>query len=181
MKKIIFTAVAVQTIDGKIARHAKHNVNWSSREDKTFLHRQIKASDVIIVGHNTFEVAKKALAKKEFTTRNYLVFTRSVATTKRLNPQTLLINPNRVDIKKFVTQAGYTKVCILGGTQIYGLMLKQNLIDDFFVTIEPLVFGIGQPLFDLPIKNIKFDLISIKKLNKTGTILLHYRRPLYSK
>ncbi|NUM25308.1 MAG: dihydrofolate reductase family protein [Candidatus Buchananbacteria bacterium] len=176
MNKPRYQAVVVVTIDGKIAKHANHNVNWSSPEDKRFLHQKIKESDVIIIGRKTFEVAKKALTKKEFITRNYIVLTRSVKNSRRLDGQTLLVNPSKVDINQMIIDLGCTKVCILGGTKTYGLMLRMNLIDDLFITIEPMVFGSGQGIFDFVGTTRRFILKSIKSLNKEGTILLHYQK-----
>lgn len=170
-----FNIVAVMTIDGKIAKNSRHNVNWSSVEDKKFLNKKIAEHDVIIVGRTTFNVAKKALTKKEFATRNYFVITRSIKTTLRLNDQVLYVNPEGVDIRKLINDFGYKKVCILGGTQIYSLMLERNLVDEIFLTIEPLVFGSGLNLFEGDFKK-QFKLTSIKKLNKGGTILLHYKK-----
>ena len=175
MKSPIYQAVVVTTIDGKIAKHSNHNVNWSSREDKKFLHQKIKESDVIIIGRKTFEVARTTLTKKEFLTRNYIVLTRSVKTTKRQNPQTIFLNPNSVRIDQFINKLGYQKICILGGTQIYSLMLTMGLMTDLFLTIEPLIFGQGQGIFDFVRENVKLKLISKKNLNQSGTILLHYR------
>ena len=109
-----FTAVAVMTIDGKIAKNSKHNVNWSSPEDKIFLRQKISQYDVIIVGRNTFEVAKKALTKKEYATRNYIVLTRSAKTLKKQSRQVLYLNPQKIDLKKTIEKLGY-KVSIWVG------------------------------------------------------------------
>lgn len=175
MTKITFTSVAVVTIDGKIAKNTQHNVDWSSKEDKAFLNKMIKKHDVIIVGRNTFNVAKKALTKKEFLTRNYIVFTRNVKTITKESEQVTLCNPDKVNIKKVIAKMGYRKVCILGGAQIYSLMLRENLTDEIYLTIEPKMFGSGINFVDFKISKIKkFKLNSVKKLNDQGTILLHY-------
>ena len=171
-----FTAVAVMTIDGKIAKNSHHNVNWSSAEDKAFLRQQIAKHDAIIVGRNTFEVAKKALTKKEYATRNYIVLTRSAKTFKKQSRQVLYLNPQKIDLKKTIEKLGYKKVCILGGTQTYSLMLRKNLLDEIFLTVEPLVFGTGLTFFEGNLPAAKFKLISIKKLNHQGAILLHYQK-----
>ncbi|MAF14187.1 MAG: hypothetical protein CMI53_04850 [Parcubacteria group bacterium] len=171
-----FTAVVVSTIDGKIAKNSKHNVNWSSTEDKVFLRQKIAEHDVVVVGRTTFKVARKALTKKKFSSRNYIVLTRSVKTFKKDSPQITYLNPSKVNLKKFVGDLGYKKICVLGGTQIYSLLLKKGLIDEIYLTIEPLVFGSGLNFLDGQLPTTIFKLIAVKKLNKSGTILLHYKK-----
>jgi dihydrofolate reductase len=77
---------------------------------------------------------------------------------------------------KFITEHNYKKVCLLGGTQIYSYFLERNLIDEISLTIEPLVFGEGLPLFSCAIEPHRFALVSTKKLNNKGSLVLHYKR-----
>ena len=167
-----FIALAVMTLDGKIAKTVSHESSWSSKEDKKFLRKKIDRCDVIVVGRNTYEVSHGPLSK-----RNCIVITSRVATTTEPTALCRYVNPKTVNIKTLVQSLGYRNICILGGTRTYSLMLKLGLIDELFLTIEPLLFGSGLSLFDLPLKNAPlFRLVSVKKLNRRGTILLHYRR-----
>jgi dihydrofolate reductase len=73
VKQHMYIAVAAVTIDGKIARHPAHFSNWTSKEDKSFLHEFLDACDCIIVGRKTYELAKEPLSK-----RRCVVLTRRV-------------------------------------------------------------------------------------------------------
>lgn len=166
-----YTIIAAVTIDGKIAGSKKEGSSWTSKEDKDFLHAILDTSDVVIVGNNTYKAAKKPLSK-----RNCIVFTGQVASGLQKNPRLLYCNPQKVDIKKLIKILGYKKIALLGGAQTYTYFLQKNLIDDIYLTIEPLVFGTGLNLFATKqLTNKKFKLASVKKLNKAGTILLHYK------
>lgn len=170
-----FYLVAVTTLDGKIAKNSNHNVNWSSLEDKQHLDQMIKQSDVVIVGSNTYEVAKTALSAEKLAQRNYIILTRSVDTTEEKEPGRLFVNPENVDLRKLTEDLGYQNVAILGGGTIYSLMIEKNWTDEIFLTIEPIIFGIGINFIDDADLNTKFKLLDIKKLNNNGTILLHYK------
>ena len=146
--------LAAVTLDGKIARSVRGGSSWTSREDKNFLHRELDKCDLIIVGRKTYELAKKPLSK-----RKCLVMTRKVKGWE----------------KKVKSLTGC--ICILGGSEIYSYFLKHNLLDEIYLTVEPLVFGTGVPLFDIPLNVPQtFKLVSIKRLNRTGTIVLRYKK-----
>ena len=86
-------------------------------------------------------------------------------------------DPNKNNIKKLIGKLKYKKIAILGGAQTYSYCLENNLMDEIYLTIEPLVFGKGINLFaDTKILNKKFKLFNIKKLNNKGTVLLHYKK-----
>jgi dihydrofolate reductase len=198
MNKPKYIAIAAVTIDGKIAKGPNHMSDWTSKEDKVFMRALLDKSDVIIVGNNTYKTAIKPLSK-----RNCIVFTRSANRLANkpmqfsppfqggaracpgLNPgggydyqknQNLMYcDPKKTDIKKLTKQLNYKKIAILGGAQTYSYFLENNLLDEIYLTIEPLAFGGGINLFtNKKIGNFKFKLKNIKKLNRKGSILLKY-------
>ncbi len=171
MVKPVFSAVAAVTLDGKIAAYRGQNSTWTSPEDKKFLHEFLDHSDVILVGRTTYEAAIKPLSK-----RNCIILTSRVETTIQKNPRTLFCNANRINLVSLVQRLGYKKVAVLGGQQVYAFCLKYHLLDELFLTIEPIVFGRGLDLFGPRVSYKKrFRLISTKQLNKAGSILLHYK------
>jgi len=171
MEKPVFSLIAVSTIDGKIAKHARHMSDWSSKEDKDFLHKMLGKSDVAIVGNNTYEVAQKPLSK-----RNVIVFTRKVQESLVKSKKLIFINPQNTNIAQFCEKNSYKNIAVLGGAKTFNYFLNQNLVNEIFLTIEPIAFGSGIALFDSGDKTEKFELVSLKKLNKKGTVLLHYRK-----
>lgn len=184
-----YIAIAAITLDGRIAATSRHPSDWTSIEDKKFLHQMLNGCDVILVGNNTYKTAKGPLSK-----RNCIVFTSAVPSSpgKERMPEgqersnryiyqksknLLYINPAKTDIKKFIEQKNYKKIAILGGAQIYSYCLENNLLDELYLTIEPLVFGKGISLFESKkFITYSFKLSSFKKLNPQGTLLLHYKK-----
>lgn len=168
--KPIYTLLAALSIDGKIAREIKHFSDWTSKEDKSFLHTILDTSDVILIGNTSYKLAIEPLSK-----RNCIVLSRSVTQYKKIHDKLILCNPTVESLPRLIKQLGYKNVCILGGTQTYSYCLINNLIDEMYITIEPIVFGNGLSLFDKNDEcNWKFQ--NVKLLNNTGTILLHYKK-----
>jgi dihydrofolate reductase len=158
------------TLDGKIALHASHFTDWSSPEDKQFLHEFLHNADVVVVGNNTHEIAPKELEQY-----NRIVLTTSVATTERTSEKLLLCNPETTEVAPLL--ASYKTVAIAGGTATYTYFLERDLLDEVYLTIEPIVFGSGLNLFALTRDTkSRFQLVSTKKLNERGSLLLHYKR-----
>ncbi|MBI3952822.1 MAG: dihydrofolate reductase family protein [Candidatus Doudnabacteria bacterium] len=172
MAKPVFSAVAAVTLDGRIAAHPGQNTTWTSLEDKKFLHRFLDQSDVILVGHATYQIAKSSLLK-----RNCIVLTSKARRTNRKTLKTLFVNPKSVKLIDLIKQLGYKKIAVLGGQKIYSFCLQRGLLDELYLTIEPIVFGQGLGLFELKRfkQSQKFKLAGIRKLNSQGSILLHYK------
>jgi dihydrofolate reductase len=69
----------------------------------------------------------------------------------------------------------YKRMLLVGGATTSARFLKEELIDEIYLTIEPKVFGTGIPLFAEGSFEADFRLLSIERLNKKGTILLKYK------
>ncbi len=177
-----YIAIAAITLDGKIAKGPNHPSDWTSKEDKLFMRALLDKCDCIIVGNNTYKTAIKPLSK-----RNCIVLSKTAEPSplaredarraERLQTNLLYVNPQKSDIKKLIRELKYKTVAILGGAQTYTYCLQNNLLNELYLTIEPIVFGGGIDLFASDIDlNTKFKLISVKKLNKHGSLLLYYKK-----
>ena len=74
-----------------------------------------------------------------------------------------------------LSRKGYKKILLLGGSHINTLFLRANLVDELHLTVEPKIFGKGTLLIQEKPFNISLKLITIKKLNVQGTLLLQYK------
>jgi dihydrofolate reductase len=128
--------------------------------------------DVVLVGNNTYKTAIKPLSK-----RNCIVLSRSASKLVSKSAKLQYCNLDKVNLNQLIKKSGYHNVAILGGAQTYTFCLQNNLLDELYLTIEPLVFGQGIDLFAADVSlDKKFKLISTKKLNKQGSLLLHYKK-----
>jgi len=159
-------ALAVQSLDGLIARSNREIINWSSPEDKQLFAKVTKQAGVVIIGKNTFETFKKPLPE-----RLNIVLTSQ--------PENFQSVPNQVEFKNSDPQSviqeledrGFKEVFIIGGQTTYTEFLKEGLINELWITIEPIVFGQGLTLFSGLNDRANFKLIEVEKLNESSAHL----------
>ncbi len=75
---------------------------------------------------------------------------------------------------KLRSQQGKNIYCD-GGGQIVKLLMEQDLIDEYIISIIPIVLGDGKPLFVGGINSRKLQLKSVKPF-ETGLVQLHYEQ-----
>lgn len=163
-------AIAVQTLDGFIARDNNIGpVDWNSREDRQLFARETKRAGVVVMGIHTFETLKHPLNDRLniiLTSRAHLYLsTPGVLEFKSISPETLV---SELALRHFST------VFIAGGARTYTEFLKAKLIDELWLTIEPVIFGKGIAIFTETVYGTKSSLITVHQLNK-DTLQLHYR------
>ena len=83
------------------------------------------------------------------------------------------MNPTNVNLASLL--AKYKTVAVLGGGAVYRFMLESGLLDEIFITVEPFIFGRGKEMFIGGTRTTRVSLLSAKRLNRTGTLLLHYQ------
>lgn len=170
-----YIAIAAMTLDGKIAKDSQHlSTDWTSEEDKKAFRALLKECDVVLIGNKTFQTAQVPLSK-----RNCIVLTRSVEEIKIESDKLVFINTEKTDLEKYIAKQNFQKVAVLGGAQVYAYCLENNLLDELYLTVEPIVFGQGIDLFAGE-KSLDehFKLVSMEKLNEQGTLLLRYEKKL---
>jgi dihydrofolate reductase len=165
--KIILLAVV--TLDGKIARNEHNYVDWSSKEDKRIFFATTKQAGAMILGHNTFQTFPSVLPG-----RLHIVLTINPEGKANIPGQLEYTNQSPQEIVSDLEARGYEQAVVAGGGQINALFLKAGLIDEIWLTVEPLIFGSGVDLF----RGFEFDLrarlLSVEKLNDSGTLHLRY-------
>lgn len=62
-----------------------------------------------------------------------------------------------------------------GGAEIVNLLLEHNLIDEYYISVIPILLGDGIPLFRSGRQKIKLKLIGTQQFEK-GLVQVHYSR-----
>jgi dihydrofolate reductase len=162
-----YIAFVATSVDGRISISSKHPPEWTSKEDWEFFQNSLSQIDVVVVGRNTYKSVAERLRK-----RNTFVLSHRPKTLARRGTVTF-VNPEKVHLPKLLE--GYKSVAVLGGGAVYQFMLENKLLDELFITIEPLVFGCGKEMFVGGTRTTRVRLLSVKRLNRIGTLLLHYQ------
>lgn len=137
MNTILLAAI---TADGYIGRTSSHTADWTSKADKQLFVSITKAAGTIVMGSRTFETIGRALPDRRMivmTSRPEAYDTTNVTFTSE-GPQELVDR---------LTQEGTSELVVCGGAQIYHAFMQAGLVDELYITIEPLLFGRGVSLF----------------------------------
>ncbi len=154
------------TLDGKIAKTDSHFPDWTSKEDKKIFQEISKDAGVVIMGDKTFLTFPAPLND-----RLNVVFT--LEENPKLIDGVRWVSGDPENVLQELKKQGHKKVILGGGAGINTLFLKQKLIDEIFITVEPKVFGAGISLFDGDF-DINLKLIDVKKIN-ADSIVLKYK------
>ncbi len=178
MKVFIIAAVS---IDGFIAQKKQQSsFSWTSQEDKQFFKQKSMEAGVVVMGKNTFATIGKPLPR-----RLNAVYTRQTKSKLCANYD-LDLNQYSDDLlqvtslppKKLVAQLekqGYPQAAVSGGSSIYHQFLESGVVDELYLTIEPIMFGQGINLTPKKLTK-RFSLKESRKLNDKGTMLLVYKK-----
>lgn len=168
--------VAVSSVNGKITKASNPNIYfWTSKEDSKLFFSLIEENNLIVMGSKTYDAARSVIKLKKNKLR--IVLTRDPK--KYLN-QTLkgileFTNENPLKLVKKLEDRGYKKMLLVGGSETNTLFLKSKLVNEIYLTLEPRIFGQGQGLIIEESLEVKLKLVSVKKLNSQGTLLLKYK------
>ena len=162
-----YIAFVAASLDGRISLSSKHPPDWTSKEDWEFFQKSLLRVDAVVVGRRTYLAAADQLRK-----RNTFVLSRRLKTFTRRGTITF-VNPTNVNLTKLLEK--YKSVAVLGGGAVYNFILENKLLDEIFLTIEPLIFGRGKEMFLGGTRTTRVSLLSAKRLNRKGTLLLHYQ------
>ena len=170
MKTIL---VFVSTLDGKVTKWGDPHVqSWSSSKDQDYFNKIWNNARLLIMGSNTFNAGPIK------PTSNHLLVIMTRQPHKYKSYETLgqleFRNESPVQLTKQFENEGYEYMFVVGGAHIATSFLKEQLVDELWLTIEPKIFGVGGNFVIEEKLNINLQLISCESVNKQGTLLTKY-------
>lgn len=196
--------IAAISKDGFIAEKVDQvSTDWTSPEDAKFFRQRTKDAGVMVMGRATFETIGRSLPGRVNVVMSRRVELSTQSTEDRvciledeaepLDKKTLyLTRLHPEQLVKKLENTGYSELAVCGGASVYRQFLESGLLDTLYLTIEPVTFGIGVPLFGegidlgavskipdkLELGTWEFVLKEQIKLNESGTTLVEYSRQL---
>ena len=168
--------VMLMTVDGKTTQGDNENIyTWTSPEDQKHFFSLIKKNNLIVMGRKTFEASRPVIKLEKGKLRIVLTHHPEKYCKESVTGQLEFSNENPEKLIKRMEGLGYKKILLVGGATINGLFLKENLVDELYLTIEPKIFGSGKNIIEGQLLDKFLQLINVKKLNKKGTLLLRYK------
>jgi dihydrofolate reductase len=169
--------LVVMSLDGCLTRHDRPGTGFASPSDGILFREALQTFDCSVMGRRTFEAGRPSILRAREGSRLQIVLTS--------NPQGFApdARPDHLEFRNNGVAAvaselllrGRTRCALLGGTQLYTEACSSGLMDELWMTLEPLAFGEGVRLFATPV-DFRFELASSLTL-EGGTMLLKYRRP----
>lgn len=157
--------IAAITADGFIGRDAGHLADWTSPEDKKLFVRLTKEAGTMVMGAKTFATIGRALPG-----RKTIVYSRNPQSVAQKDVEGTSESPTALIVR--LEEEGVQSLAVCGGASIYGQFMAAGVVDELYLTIEPVLFGSGVPLFDQEL-DCHLSLLSTEKLND-HSVLLHY-------
>jgi dihydrofolate reductase len=172
VKIILLAAVS---LDGFITRHDEPGSGFTSPEDKRYFQEAVLGFDCLILGSANYEISREWVRTHLRPEQLKVVMTR--------NPERYAgeVQPGRLEftaqrpreVLEDLGARGFSRGGLLGGGEIYGLYLENGVVDEVWLTVEPLLFGEGTKLSARKL-DCRLKLLSTERLNDS-TLLLKYR------
>jgi dihydrofolate reductase len=165
--------VFVSTLDGKVTKWGDPKVKkWSSSEDKKYFRKVWNDARLIVMGSNSFK------AESVNPIRNHLLivmthqphYYKSFSVPGKIE----FSDESPVQLASRLESEGYEQMLLVGGPKVATSFLREDLVDELWLTIEPLIFGSGNIIFTEENLDIKLKLLSLEKVNDTGTLITRY-------
>jgi dihydrofolate reductase len=165
--------VFVSTLDGKVTKWGDPHVrDWTSKQDQQYYKQIWKDAKLIVMGSNTFIAEKFGPSGS----RLLLVMTRQISKYKQYEKAGQIEftdNSPKELVEKF-QKKGFDIMVVVGGAHVATSFLKEQLIDELWLTIEPKIFGTGGNFVVEQKLDIDLKMISCEKVNEEGTLITKY-------
>jgi dihydrofolate reductase len=177
--------IAAISVDGFIGQ-AKEQVStaWTSKEDKQFFVQRTKEAGLMVLGSQTFRTFNRLMPGRSMIiyTRDVEQFRQSVefeveevtAATTVLDRADILY-ATKLEPKELVSvleKCGKKELAVCGGSSIYWQFVNAGLVETLYLTVEPMLFGKGVPLFSEALQ-VQLELRKQTSLSPQ-TLLLEY-------
>jgi len=183
MRRLILDTII--SLDGYFTS-LRNSIDWFGFDDDEWawsrdINRRV---DTMLYGRVTYEefsqfwptrrpksIGVDPVLVEQLNTIQKVVFSRTLA--KALwKPATIVRGSPSEAVKKLKRQPGKDLI-VVGSGMLVGLLLREGLIDEYFIRVRPIILGSGRPIFVDPNGRHPLKLISAKTF-KTGVVGLHY-------
>ena len=132
----------------------------------------IKTIDTVIIGRRTYEWILNHVP--EFVHEDKVTFVITHTSRPRIGNVQFYTGDLSTLVATLKSQPGQD-IFVDGGAQLVHELLKKNLIDEFVISIIPVLVGNGIRLFNEGRDELVLDLVSSTNFDK-GLVQMHYRR-----
>jgi dihydrofolate reductase len=165
MKTILYMAV---TANGYIAKE-NDDTSWITTQEWNSYSAMVRKAGNLIIGHRTYDILTKQPEFAEFSEVKIVVVSSNDFQTLSPNHSIVKTPQEALDVLK-----DFTEVIVAGGGNLNASFMKEKLVDEIYLDIEPIALGKGIKLFADGDFEAKLQLIESKNISK-NEIQLHYQ------
>ncbi|MCF6094931.1 dihydrofolate reductase family protein [Microaerobacter geothermalis] len=169
-KVILYIAISV---DGYIARE-NGDIDWlleaeTQGEGDNGYAEFYKTIDTVLMGKKTYDQVLTLVDEFPYPQKKCYVFSTSES---REDQYVDFVSENVVSFTRRLKQQEGTNIWLVGGAELLDTFLKEKLVDEFIITIIPIMLGKGIPLFKADNPEYKLHL---KETTRYGQFVqIHY-------
>ncbi|MBI2017812.1 dihydrofolate reductase [Candidatus Daviesbacteria bacterium] len=162
MKVILYMAI---TVNGLIAKE-DDDTSWVTETEWKSFKGIIKKHGNMIIGRRTYEVMLKndEFNISSLNTIRTIVLT-SDETIRIHNRESVSIAKSPQEALHVLSNASFETIMVCGGGGLNSSFMKENLVDEIYIDIEPMIFGQGIKLFADANFEKGLELVGTKKLS----------------
>ena len=173
---------AAVSIDGIAALDSKTGIErYGSPEDRKFFLTGAKSCQAVIMGKNTGSFRVFGVPNFVLTHDPDLLQAHDPAGAEASQAQDarglerVYLNGQPQEICAKLEARGIQKAALLGGPATNLQFLRAGLVDEIYLTVEPVTIGRGIRFLNEPLES-RWALADSQVLNERGTIVLHYKK-----
>ncbi|MDR3625310.1 MAG: dihydrofolate reductase family protein [Ignavibacteriaceae bacterium] len=176
------------SLDGFMAG-SKSEINWIRFDEELadYVGEITKSADAALYGRITYEMMesywptaadKPGASRHDIEHANWvnkaekIVFSKSLQNTSWHN--TRIIKDNIVEEMSELKNRPGKDLLLIGSASIAHVFMQHNIIDEYWINVNPVILGTGLPLFKNISGNINLNLVQVKTFG-CGVAGLHYK------
>ncbi len=169
MEVILYMAM---TANGLIAKENDDTSFVSKVEWKSF-RKIIKRVGNMVIGRRTYEIMHTGGEFSKLGKIKIFVMTHD-ASLKSDIPNITFTTQSPQKIIELIQGEGFNEALVAGGGKLNSTFMKENIVDELYLDVEPFVIGKGIHLFEDANFERKLRLIGVKKISN-NEVQLHYK------
>ncbi|MBM0742638.1 dihydrofolate reductase [Phormidium sp. CLA17] len=172
--KVIQEGYIATSLDGYIARR-NGSVDWLPSEDtgEDFGYAAFYQSvDVLAMGRTTYEQVL-SFGEWPYPSKPSYVFTQQALISDRPDVFFTSVPPDH--FVQEMTSQGFHRIWLVGGAALVAAFLKLGLIDQYILSVMPVILGDGIPLFSSPHPETALKLVKVQQYHSIGAVQITYQ------
>jgi dihydrofolate reductase len=176
MRKLVYSLT--NSLDNFISR-TDGSYDWILMDDEIMSEfpKYFASFDTVLMGRKSYDIAYQQSPETSPETSGYMgmktyVFSRTLKESP--HPAVTIISENAGEFVRNLKNESGKDIWLMGGGILAASLLREHLVDEIGVAIQPIILGSGIPLFPALGRQVDLKLLECKTY-KNGIVSLTYR------